>query len=148
MLLCLILCSRFQGSLVLDEDSLSHRCKGDAEFAAIHPFCKKGFEGSTIADARRLARESGADIVILDISTPEGGIEVVKSIFRHLSHGKLLVLTALDDAICVSQAIAAGARGYVLKGVTGQELVAAIKLVYEGRPYVTAELASRLLERA
>ena len=32
-------------------------------------------EGSTIADARRLARESGADILILDISTPEGGIE-------------------------------------------------------------------------
>jgi DNA-binding NarL/FixJ family response regulator len=56
-------------------------------------------------------RESGVDIVIVDISTPEGGIEVVKSIFRHLSHCKLPVLTALDDAICVSQVIAAGARG-------------------------------------
>ena len=105
-------------------------------------------EGSTIADARRLARESGADILILDISIPEGGIEAVKSIFRHSSHCKLLVLTALDDAIRVSQAIAAGARGYVLKGVTGLELVAAIKLVHEGRPYITAELASRLLMNA
>ena len=105
-------------------------------------------EGTSIADARRLARESGADIVILDISTSEGGIDASKPICKIGSPCKLIVLTALDDAIRVSHAIAAGARGYILKGVTGQELVAAIKLVHAGQPYITADLASRLLVNA
>ena len=101
-------------------------------------------EGSSIADARRLARESGADIVTFDISTSEGGIDASKPICKSDSDCKLIVLTALDDAMRVSHAIAAGARGYILKGVTGQELVAAIKLVHAGQPYITAELASRM----
>jgi DNA-binding NarL/FixJ family response regulator len=105
-------------------------------------------EGSSIADARRLARESGADIVTFDISTSEGGIDASKPICKSGSDCKLIVLTALDDAMRVSHAIAAGARGYILKGVTGQELVAAIKLVHAGQPYITAELASRMLVNA
>jgi two-component system, NarL family, nitrate/nitrite response regulator NarL len=105
-------------------------------------------EGSTIADARRLARESGADIMILDISTSQGGIDANKPICKLGSACKLIVLTALDDAMKVSHAIAAGARGYILKGVTGQELVAAIKVVHAGQPYITADLASRLLVNA
>jgi two-component system, NarL family, nitrate/nitrite response regulator NarL len=105
-------------------------------------------EGSTIADARRLARESGADIVILDIGTSQGGIDASKPICKLGSPCKLIVLTALDDVMKVSHAIAAGARGYILKGVTGQELIAAIKVVHAGRPYITADLASRLLVNA
>ena len=102
-------------------------------------------EGATIADARRLARESGADIVLLDISASQGGIDASRPVCKNGNRCKLIVLTALEDTILVSRAIAAGARGYILKGVTGQELVAAIKVVHAGQPYITADLATRLL---
>ena len=56
-----------------------------------------------------------------------------------------MILTALDDVLSVSNALAAGANGYILKGVSGLELIGALKAVHGGQPYVTAELAVRLL---
>ena len=58
---------------------------------------------------------------------------------------KCVVLTALDDVLSVSNALAAGANGYILKGVSGLELIGALKAIHSGEPYVTAELAARLL---
>ena len=48
----------------------------------------------------------------------------------------------------MSRALAAGVKGYILKGVSGTELVAAIKSIHQGLPFVTPELASRLLTDA
>jgi two-component system, NarL family, nitrate/nitrite response regulator NarL len=78
-------------------------------------------------------------------SASEGGIDASRPVCKNGNPCKLIVLTALEDTILVSRAIAAGARGYILKGVTGQELVAAIKVVHAGQPYITADLATRLL---
>ena len=55
------------------------------------------------------------------------------------------MLTTLDDVLSVSNALATGANGYILKGVSGLELIGALKAIYDGAPYVTAELAARLL---
>lgn len=59
-----------------------------------------------------------------------------------------MVLTALDDVVSVSRALVTGAKGYILKGISGSELVAALKAIHAGLPYVTPELASRLLTDA
>ena len=59
-----------------------------------------------------------------------------------------MVLTALDDVASVSRALATGAKGYILKSISGSELVAALKAIHAGLPYVTPELASRLLTDA
>jgi two-component system, NarL family, nitrate/nitrite response regulator NarL len=99
-------------------------------------------EGTTAADAQRLASEKRPDILILDIAIRDGLEIVAEMAARGV---KCLVLTALDDVLSVSNALAAGANGYILKGVSGLELIGALKAVNSGQPYVTAELAVRLL---
>jgi two-component system nitrate/nitrite response regulator NarL len=103
--------------------------------------------GATVADARAAVREAEPHILLIDISLPEGGVEAAVGIAK-AGNCKLVVLTALDDAMSVSKALAAGVKGYILKGVSGPELVAAIKTIYRGLPFVTPELASRLLTDA
>ena len=99
-------------------------------------------EGTTAADAQRLAGDKQPDILILDIAIRDG-LDVVAEM---ATQGvKCLILTALDDVLSVSNALAAGANGYILKGVSGLELLGALKAVHAGQPYVTAELAVRLL---
>jgi two-component system, NarL family, nitrate/nitrite response regulator NarL len=99
-------------------------------------------EGTTAADAQRLAGDKQPDILILDIAIRDGLDVVAEMAALGL---KCLVLTALDDVLTVSNALAAGANGYILKGVSGLELISALKAVHGGQPYVTAELAVRLL---
>jgi two-component system, NarL family, nitrate/nitrite response regulator NarL len=99
-------------------------------------------EGTSAADAQRLAEDKKPDIIILDIAIRDG-LEVVGEMAG--VGVKCLILTALDDVLSVSNALAAGANGYILKGVSGLELIGALKAVHAGQPYVTAELAVRLL---
>jgi two-component system, NarL family, nitrate/nitrite response regulator NarL len=99
-------------------------------------------EGTTAANAQRLAEEKRPDILVLDIAIRDG-LEVVGEMAA--LGVKCLVLTALDDVLSVSNALAAGANGYILKGVSGLELIGALKAVHGGQPYVTADLAVRLL---
>src|SRR5262249_25756122 len=84
-------------------------------------------EGMTAADARRLASSKAPDLVILDIAIA-GGREVVAELAKR--NIKCVVLTMLDDALTVSNAVAAGANGYILKGVSGLELIDALKAVH------------------
>jgi len=105
-------------------------------------------EGATIEDAHRAAREAAPDILLIDIGMSPSGIESILRIAKSGGGCKVVVLTALDDVMSVSRALAAGVNGYILKGISGLELVAAIKTIHAGVPYVTSELASRLLTDA
>lgn len=103
-------------------------------------------EGATVADAQRIAHEFAPDILLIDICMPtDGKLLSTLAITNGRLGGKLVVLTALDDVVSVSEALATGVKGYILKGVSGIELVAAIKTIHAGLPYVTPDLASRLL---
>lgn len=104
-------------------------------------------EGATAADAQRAVEVAAADILLIDITIAEDGVE---SLLRAVisAHCKLVVLTALDDVASVSKALATGVKGYILKGISGAELVGAIHAVHAGLPFVTPELASRLLTEA
>ena len=102
-------------------------------------------EGATAADARRLARESAPDILIMDISI-EDGIDATRELSP--SGCKVVILTALEDVLTISRALSAGANGYILKGVSSVELLAALRGICAGKPYVTLDLASRLLIEA
>ena len=99
-------------------------------------------EGKSAADARRLAKDKAPDIIILDIAIARGREVVAEMAKRNI---KCVVLTILDDVLCVSNALAAGANGYILKGVSGLELMDALKAIHAGEPYVTPDLAARLL---
>lgn len=99
-------------------------------------------EGTTAADARRLVDEKHPDILILDVAIRDGQDVAAEIVSQGI---KCVVLTALDDVLSVSNALATGVNGYILKGVSGLDLIAALKAVNNGQPYVTAELAVRLL---
>jgi DNA-binding NarL/FixJ family response regulator len=101
-------------------------------------------EGDGVSDARRVVRDGGADILMLDITVPDLP-EELEQLAKSSTACKLVVLTARDDVLTVSTTLGAGVRGYILKGVSGNELVAALKTIHAGQPFVTPELASRML---
>jgi len=104
-------------------------------------------EGSTAADARCALREKDPHVLLLDMSALEG-FNAKQEIDNSGSHCRFAVLTRRDDPVSVSKALAIGAAGYILKAITGPDLVRAIETIDAGKPYVTPELASRLLTEA
>jgi two-component system, NarL family, nitrate/nitrite response regulator NarL len=105
-------------------------------------------EGATAADAQRAVQEAAPDVLLVDISIAEDGIESLLRLAKTGTNCKLVALTALDDVASVSKALATGVKGYILKGISGSELVGAIQAIHAGLPFVTPELASRLLTEA
>ena len=101
-------------------------------------------EGESVADARRLIQEGGLDILMLDLAILDQPKDV-EAIAKRCTDCKLVVLTARDDVLTVSTTLGAGVRGYILKGISGVELIAAIKGIHAGQPFVTPDLASRML---
>lgn len=102
-------------------------------------------QGATADDAIQISQDVLPDVLLLDISLPGGGIEATREIARLCPYIKIVILTASENEKHVSDALEAGARGYVLKGVGSQELVRTIRAVYSGESYVTPQLAARLL---
>jgi DNA-binding NarL/FixJ family response regulator len=101
-------------------------------------------EGESVADARRALRQGGIDILMLDVAILELPKEL-EEIAKSCTDCKLVVLTARDDVLTVSTTLGTGVRGYILKGVSGPELITALKTIHAGQPFVTADLASRML---
>jgi two-component system nitrate/nitrite response regulator NarL len=101
--------------------------------------------GENSADAVKIVKEVGPDILLLDIQLPGGGIEAAQAIAGLSCATKVIMLTASESEDHVSAALEAGACGYVLKGVSGGELVDTIRAVQNGDTYVTPGLAARML---
>src|SRR5690606_18486393 len=78
-----------------------------------------------------------ADIYVLDLRMPEGdGVETIKALLTRDPGTKVLVLTTYDNEEDVFQALEAGARGYLLKDTTKDELVNAVRLIHQGERYL------------
>ena len=99
-------------------------------------------EGASAGDAYRLAKDAGADILLLDISMPGGGLENIRQAFPTQ---KLVMLTVSEASDDVSAALNAGADGYVLKGVGSKMLAEILKTIASGENYVSPTLAAKLL---
>jgi len=102
-------------------------------------------EGATAADALRIAQEHSPDVVLLDVMIAGGGIEATSNVVRAHPNVHIIMLTASDDEQHVASALKAGARGYLLKGSGGEEIVQAVRAIAAGDSYVAPNLAARLL---
>src|SRR5262245_50117217 len=80
-------------------------------------------EGATAEDAIQIAQKELPDMLLLDINMPGGGIEATRSIVRTFPFIKVIVLTISEREDDVTKALEAGAKGYVLKGTSGSDLV-------------------------
>lgn len=91
-------------------------------------------EAGTAADAVRLAPPLRPDVAVLDLRLPDGdGVQVARDLRSDLPDLGVLLLTSYSDDEALVQAVLAGAAGYLLKQVVGQDLVAAVRAVGAGR---------------
>jgi two-component system, NarL family, nitrate/nitrite response regulator NarL len=105
-------------------------------------------EGGAAEDAHRTVRKGRPDVLLLDITVPGDGMRAAQDALRLRPNLKVVVLTASDDEEDVADALRMGVHGYILKNVSGSELVSAVEAIHRGEPYVTPALASRLLMRS
>lgn len=102
-------------------------------------------QATTAAEAVRLTSEHLPDIVLLDITIPGGGLNAAQRIAATSPVTKIVMLTASEAEEDVLAALKAGARGYILKGVSGRDLIRIVRDVVAGESYVTPSLAASLL---
>ena len=102
-------------------------------------------EGRCCADAIALAQSEGPDIMLMDISMPGGGIEAAAQISAGCPGVRCIMLTVSEQEEDVAASLQAGARGYILKGTSGPELIRIVQSIHQGESYVTPGLAARLL---
>ena len=93
-------------------------------------------------DAVREAIELNPDVAVLDIGMPLlNGIEATRQIIRRAPAVRILILSMHSDQAYVTQAVQAGARGYLLKESAGSELIAAIAAVAAGKSFFSPAVA-------
>ena len=103
-------------------------------------------EASTGEEAVELATDLVPDLVIMDLAMPGiGGIAATERIAATSPATAILILTVSEDADDLLAAHKAGARGYVLKGVSADGLLHAARVVSHGEVYVTPTMANRIL---
>lgn len=102
-------------------------------------------------EAQSLIQQHKPDVAVLDIQMPKAsGIEVTRWVRSHLPEVGVLILTAYDDEPYVMAVLQAGANGYVLKTAKTEELIQAVRDVYEGKsaldPNITRKLMSNIFK--
>ncbi len=101
-------------------------------------------EGATAADALKVAEEFRPDVMLLDLGLPGGGLEAVAIIAGTFPSVRAVMLTASESEFDVAAALTVGARGYILKGSSGAEVVETVRAIFNGESYVAPGFAARL----
>ncbi len=102
-------------------------------------------DGLQAVEQYRLLRP---DIALMDLQLPRlSGAEAISRIRSEFPGARFIVLTTFDGDEDIFRALQAGAKAYLLKGMTGEELLAAIHTVHSGKARIPASIAEKLAER-
>jgi two-component system, NarL family, response regulator LiaR len=133
-------------NILLADDHAIMR-QGTRQLLENEPDMKVVGEASNGEEAVRLASELKPDVIILDVAMPKlSGIEATKKIKEILPSTIILVLTGYDYDEYIFGLLEVGAAGYLLKDVSGSDLVAAVRAVYNGEPVLHPTVARRLMD--
>ncbi|MFW6070504.1 MAG: response regulator [bacterium] len=104
-------------------------------------------EAASGSEAVALATDLQPDVILMDVKMPDGdGIEATRTILHTSPHIAILILTMLEDDNSVFAAMRAGARGYLLKGASHDEMSRAIRAVAGGQAIFSPAIATRMVE--
>jgi DNA-binding NarL/FixJ family response regulator len=104
-------------------------------------------DAATVEDAVRDIAGLAPDVVLLDVHMPDGGgVEVIRRAAAQGDPPRFLALSVSDAAEDVIAVIRAGARGYVTKSISGDELADAVRRVHEGDAVFSPKLAGFVLD--
>lgn len=99
-------------------------------------------------EAARLARQLAPDVILMDLRMPEmSGVEAMRAIGAENPNIKTIVLTTFDTDEYIFDAIEAGAKGYLLKDASREELFSAVRTVHRGESQIEPGVAAKLLNR-
>ena len=126
----------------LVRDGLRARLEAVAHFRVVA-------EADSGAEALALAGSTRIDLVLMDITMRDGsGIEATARLYANYPDIAVLILSMHDKLEYVTQAMQAGARGYVLKDAPGKDIVLAIDTVMAGGIYYSTAVARQLARPA
>ena len=98
-------------------------------------------------EAIRAVRQTLPDLVLMDLSMPQmDGREAIKEIKRLFSKTKILVLTVHKTEEYILETLKAGADGYLSKDSSHQELISAIRSLFDGKKYLGPEISDKVIE--
>lgn len=98
-------------------------------------------------EALRLCEEHAPDMLILDVGMPKlNGIEVAARAQKLETTPRVIILSMHSDESYILRALAAGARAYLLKDATDEDLLPAVRAVAAGKPYFSPSVTAVLVE--
>ncbi|HVM26842.1 MAG TPA: response regulator transcription factor [Mycobacteriales bacterium] len=104
-------------------------------------------EAETVDEAVALVRRTSPDVVLLDVHMPDGGgLAVLAALGQDSPATRFLALSVSDAAVDVIAVVRAGARGYVTKNISPEELLGAVCRVAEGDAVFSPRLAGFVLD--
>ena len=123
----------------LFREGVVHSLASEADFNVVG-------QASSGEEALQMARDLLPDVVLLDIGMPGwGGLVSAEKIATACPATRIVMLTVVEDEDNLLAAFKAGARAYVLKGVSAHELARVVRSVDQGEVYVTPSLAAGIL---
>jgi len=119
-------------------DGLAHTLAAESDFIVVG-------HGETAVEAIRCAQAEAPDVMLHDIKMPGGGLDIAQSIASTCPSVKLVMLTVSEDPKHVGAALRSGVYGYVLKGISGPELLRIVRIVHDGTAYVSPSITTHLV---
>ena len=93
-------------------------------------------------------RSQRPDVTLIDLRLPKlSGVEVIQKVRAETPQARFVVLTTYDGDEDIYRALKSGAKAYLLKGMSTEELITTIREVHAGRSHIPAAIAERLAER-
>jgi DNA-binding NarL/FixJ family response regulator len=104
-------------------------------------------EASTGRDAIQQFQKHQPDVTLLDLRLPDmNGIDAMIAIRTEFPEARIVILTTFEGDVEIQRALAAGARGYLLKSMPPKELVGVIRQVHAGKKHIPPDIAAQLAE--
>jgi NarL family two-component system response regulator LiaR len=131
--------------LIVDDHAMVR--KGLVTFLKNQPELELIGEARDGREAIESCEQNQPDVILMDLVMPElGGVAATRTIHQLWPHIQVIALTSFQEKELVRDALQAGAIGYLLKNVSGEELAEAIRQAHNGRPILAPEAVQALIQ--